>query len=188
MRRKIRLNAGTNQIESVTEFNHILSGIELLVLDIDGTMTDGSMYFSDKGEVMKRFSVRDGMGVTLAHRAGIKVAFMTSEMNDIVLRRAEKLKVQHVVMGSHAKETHVKELAEKLGTILERVAYVGDDVNDDRAMQIVGFSACPADAAEYMKNRVTYVCRNNGGSGAVREVIDAIITARGDSPTLPEHW
>lgn len=172
----------------IHEFSDVLSAIDLIVIDVDGTLTDGSMYFSENGEVMKRFSVRDGMGITLAHRAGIEVALMTSETSDIVVRRAEKLKIRHLVMGSHDKGRHVRELAEKIGTVLERTAFIGDDVNDDVAMQAVAFSACPADAAEYMKPRVSYVCRNNGGQGAVREVIDAILEARGSSKSLPENW
>ncbi|MFM8472347.1 MAG: KdsC family phosphatase [Candidatus Kapaibacterium sp.] len=172
----------------IREYVDVLSAVELIVIDVDGTLTDGSMYFSDQGEAMKRFSVRDGMGITLAHRAGIEVALMTSETSDIVVRRAEKLKIRHLVMGSHAKEQHVRELVRKIGTVLERTVFIGDDVNDDMAMRSVGFSACPADAAEYMKSRVSYVCANNGGDGAVREVIDAVLVARGASLTLPEHW
>lgn len=170
------------------DFKKVLAMIDLIVIDVDGTLTDGSMYFSAEGEMMKRFSVRDGMGITLAHKAGIEIAFMTSETSEIVVRRAEKLKVRHLIMGSHSKELHVRELADKIGTVLERVAFIGDDVNDETAMRAVGFSACPADATEYMKSLASYVCVHNGGDGAVREVIDAILNARGAALSLKEHW
>ncbi len=157
-------------------------------MDIDGTMTDGSMYYSAQGEAMKRFSVHDGMGVTLAHRAGLATAFLTSENSEIVLKRAEKLKIGHVILGSRRKLRDLQELCEKIGTVLENVAYIGDDVNDALAMQAVGLAACPSDARPYIKSLCSYVCEAKGGNGAVRELIELILAAQGKSNTLPENW
>ena len=93
-------------------------------MDVDGTMTDGSMYFSESGEAMKRFSVRDGMGIELARRAGLQIAILTSEVTDIVTRRAAKLKVEHVILGSRSKQNDLKLLVKKVGTVLEKVVFV----------------------------------------------------------------
>ncbi len=174
--------------EKMGATNAALETINLIVVDVDGTMTDGSMYFSDQGEVMKRFSVHDGMGITLARRAGIEVAIMTSENTQIVVKRAEKLQIKHVILGSRSKQTDLKLLCEKIGTVLEKVAFVGDDVNDAFAMKVAGFSACPADATSYIKTIASYVCEAKGGHGAIREVIELILKAQGKANTLPEHW
>ncbi len=169
-------------------YQNILRDVELIIVDVDGTMTDGGMYYSTDGEIMKRFSVHDGMGITLARRAGIEVAIMTSEVTEIVKKRAEKLSIRHCMLGSRAKKSDTADLAEKIGTVLEKVVFIGDDVNDALAMQSVGFSACPSDAVPYIKSLASYVCEAKGGHGVVREVVELILRSKGHTNSLPEHW
>ncbi len=165
-----------------------LRRIELVVMDVDGTLTDGAMYYSAEGEAMKRFSTRDGMGITLLHRAGIRTAIITSEDSPIVIARAAKLMIGSVIIGSRNKKQSLLELVEKVGTILERVAYIGDDVNDAVPMNMCGGSACPADAVEIIRSTAQFISRHNGGNGAVREFAEAILKAQNKPITLPEQW
>ncbi|MCC6845841.1 MAG: HAD hydrolase family protein [Bacteroidetes bacterium] len=165
-----------------------LRHIEAVVMDVDGTMTDGAMYFGANGEVMKRFSVRDGMGITLLQRAGIRTAIVTSENSPIVISRAAKLKIERVVLGSRNKKRAIIELSEQLGTILGNIAYIGDDVNDADPMRLCGVSACPSDAVATIRDIADFICTSEGGKGAVREFAEAILIAQGKSITLPESW
>ncbi len=163
-------------------------GIKLVVMDVDGTLTDGAMYFSSRGEELKRFSTRDGMGVTLLHRAGIRTAIITSERSEIVVQRANKLRISEVILGSHDKTTALGELASRCSVALGDIAYIGDDINDLHAMQLCGLSACPSDAVQAIRHVATYTCHAPGGNGAVREFAELILTSQGHPVTLPEQW
>jgi YrbI family 3-deoxy-D-manno-octulosonate 8-phosphate phosphatase len=162
--------------------------VKLLVLDVDGTMTDGTVYYSANGEELKRFSIRDGMGIELLRIANIPVAIITSENSNIVRARASKLNIENVLLGSRNKKQSLIELIEKLGVALEEVAYIGDDVNDIQALEIAGVSACPADANKYVKYVCDYICQSDGGRGAVREVVELILLSQNKSIILPENW
>jgi YrbI family 3-deoxy-D-manno-octulosonate 8-phosphate phosphatase len=162
--------------------------VEVLVMDVDGTLTDGAMYFGADGEVMKRFSTRDGMGITLLHRAGIRTAIITSENTPIVVARAAKLKIEHVILGSRNKKHSLTELAAKLGTDFVRIAYIGDDINDADPMKMCGVSACPSDATASIAAIADFKSTFAGGNGAVREFAEAILLAQGKAITLPEEW
>lgn len=157
-------------------------------MDVDGTLTDGAMYFSPEGEALKRFSTRDGMGITLLRRAGIDCAIITSENSTIAQRRAEKLGIQNVVLHSHNKTRDLSSLMQELTIPLEHVAYIGDDVNDEPVMKICGLTACPSDAVETIKNTAHYVCTASGGNGAVREFAEVILRAQNKPITLAEGW
>lgn len=163
-------------------------GIRLLVMDVDGTLTDGAMYYSANGEELKRFSTRDGMGITLLRRGAIEAAIITSENSSIVTRRAEKLAIQHVILGCHDKTSALRELSERLSIPLDCIAYIGDDVNDAPVMTIVGLSACPADAVEAVKKGSHIVLESIGGNGAVREFCERILVAQNKPVTLHENW
>lgn len=162
--------------------------IQLVIMDVDGTLTDGAMYYGPDGEALKRFSTRDGMGVTLLHRAGITTAIITSETTPIVTSRAAKLRVNHVFMGSHDKSATFNELSRQLSLSPESIAYIGDDVNDYHVMGLCGFAACPSDAVEVIKQRAHFVAAACGGNGAVREVAEIILQAQGKPIVLPEQW
>jgi YrbI family 3-deoxy-D-manno-octulosonate 8-phosphate phosphatase len=155
-----------------------LSRIKLLVLDVDGVLTDAGMYYGEKGEELKKFNTRDGKGIELVRQKGIKVAFITGERSLPVQKRAEKLSVDSLFQGVTDKITTLKELVNSNGMILENVAYIGDDINDLDAMKEAGFSATPADGARELKSIADYICLKNGGQGCVREVCDLLIEAK----------
>ncbi len=168
--------------------NEKLKKIKLLAMDIDGTLTDASLFYSATGEMLKRFSTKDGMGITLLHKAGIKTAFVTSEDSPIVTARANKLKIDDVFLGCHDKSSALKELATKYNMTIENIAFFGDDVNDFHALNLAGFSACPNDAMQIIRENVDYVCRTNGGHGAARELAEMILLIQNKSIVLNENW
>lgn len=165
-----------------------LERIKLLVMDVDGTLTDSAMYYSAKGEELKRFSTRDGMGITLLHKAGLQSAIVTSEESQVALARAEKLKINHIYLGSRNKLAALKNLTENMSISLENIAYIGDDVNDLHAVSVSGCSACPSDAVDVIKNNVDYICKFPGGNGAVREFIELILLTQNKEITLSNNW
>lgn len=149
--------------------------IKLFVSDIDGTLTDGGMYYSENGDELKKFNTRDGMGFGMLREAGIKTAIVTSENRELNHRRAEKMKIDFLVQGKRdgGKLAAVKEIVKELGIGMEEVAYIGDDVNCIDLLSAVGFAACPADACGKVKDIPGILVMNRkGGEGCVRELID----------------
>lgn len=165
-----------------------LKHIKLVVLDVDGTMTDGGMYYTAEGEVMKRFHVHDGMGINLLHRAGIKVAILTADKSALINARAKKLNIEYVILGCKAKKSALEELSSKLALSLEQIAYIGDDINDEGAMRISGISVCPANALPVIRSLADYTCSLPGGHGAIREFSEMVLEAQNLPNTLPEDW
>jgi len=158
---------------------HMLKRVRLVAMDVDGVLTDAGMYYSESGDELKKFNTRDGMGIKMLQTAGIITAFITREKTAIVERRGQKLAVPEVHQGIEDKLTDLTRLARKHGLTLSQVAYIGDDVNDLDALRAVGFSAAPADAMPIVLEAVHYVCAKKGGEGAVRELADLILAARG---------
>ena len=157
----------------------LLKDIRLFATDVDGVLTDAGMYYSESGDEWKKFNTRDGMGIKLLQRAGLITAIVTQERTRLVARRAEKLAIPELHQGIMDKLTVVREMAERHGLTLRQVAYIGDDVNDIETLKAVGFSASPADGLPQVLRVVDYVCRKNGGEGAVRELADMILGAQG---------
>ena len=153
--------------------------IRLFVTDVDGTLTDGSMYYTAEGDHMKRFNTRDGMGLEMLRDAGIEVAIMTGENSEIVLRRAEKLGISRVFIGIKDKLTKMKALCEEMDIPLSSVAYAGDDVNDLEVMKNVGLSFAVADASRVVFEAASVKLTRDGGRGAVREAAEWIIANQG---------
>ena len=152
------------------------SGIRLLVLDVDGVMTDGGMYYTESGDQFKKFNTKDGMGIKLAMDLGIHVAFLSSgTQSNIITARAQTLGVQLVHVGSEEKFGILSEWCTELGIGIDEVAYIGDDVNDLECITKVGLSACPADAVWAIRKAANVVLAANGGHGCVREFIDVNI-------------
>ena len=150
--------------------------IKLFATDVDGTLTDGCMWYADNGQELKRFYFRDGLGFQLLREAGIKTAILTGENTAIVQKRSDKLHVDYLSMDNHDKLGYMKDLCRELGIELSEVAYIGDDVNDMELLQAVGYAACPNDAHPMIKkigNIKVLTC--NGGRGAVREFIDFLL-------------
>lgn len=165
-----------------------ISKIKLIVFDVDGTMTDGKIYYSKNGEEVKRFSVRDGLGTILLNLAGLKTAIITSENSPIVTARAKKLRIEYVILGSRKKTETLKKLADDLDLNLQQVAFVGDDLNDLEALKIAGFSACPKNAVSAVRDIVDFVSSYNGGDGAIREIAEQILILQNKSVNLPDNW
>lgn len=158
----------------------LASRIRVLALDVDGVLTDGRLVLGAGGEEYKQFSVRDGMAIKLAQRAGIEVAFVSARESTIVSKRAEMLGVREVHQGEKRKLEALDRLAEKLGAELSEMAYVGDDVIDIPPMALVGMGVAVGDASPDLKDAAAFVAAAPGGGGAVREVVEAILRARGD--------
>jgi 3-deoxy-D-manno-octulosonate 8-phosphate phosphatase (KDO 8-P phosphatase) len=152
-----------------------LNRIKLLLLDVDGVMTDGRIIYLNDGGEAKAFDVKDGHGLKLIQRAGIQVGIITGRKSDIVARRAAELGIELVYQGAKDKMQPFVEILEKLGLEPSEVAYVGDDLVDLPVMRLVGFSATVADASDDVKPYVDLVTSRPGGRGAVREVCDFLL-------------
>ncbi len=151
--------------------------IKLFLSDVDGTLTDGGMYYSEKGDELKKFNTRDGMGFQLLREAGIKTGIITSENTEIVANRAKKLKIDFLIQGKRdgGKLAAAQEICSQLGITLNEVAYIGDDINCRELLEAVGVAACPADANTIIKNITSIqIMSHNGGEGCVREFINIL--------------
>jgi 3-deoxy-D-manno-octulosonate 8-phosphate phosphatase (KDO 8-P phosphatase) len=152
------------------------STIQLLILDVDGVMTDGGMYFSESGEQSKKFNTKDGMGILHLTRSGFQVGIISSGFKgEMVRARAEMLKIQHFYLGREKKLSILKQWCEELRIDLSQVAMIGDDVNDLEIMKNIGFSAAPSDAVPRVLAQVDCVLKNKGGEGCIREFIEEIM-------------
>ena len=148
--------------------------IKLVISDVDGVLTDGGMYYSEKGEVLKKFNTRDGMAIKLLEN-GIKTILITQENSKIVKARAKKIKASGVFIGISKKELLLPKICKKYNVSNSEIAYIGDDLNDNKIMKKVGFSATPSDGIAEIKLVSDYVCKIKGGHGAFREFCDLIL-------------
>ena len=153
--------------------------VKLLVLDVDGVLTDGRMTLTERGDELKSFHTHDGMGVNLAKRAGIAVALVTGEKSTIAQARGTKLGVADVVLGARRKAETIDELMVKFGVAPAEVAFMGDDLLDIPALERVGLAVAPANAVPEVRALVDVVTRAAGGAGAVRECVELILRAQG---------
>ncbi len=150
--------------------------IKLLMMDVDGVLTDGGMYYTQAGDELKKFNTRDGMGLELLRKRGIKTAILTSENTKIVSRRAHKLNIDFLFQGEKDKLGRARTLCHSEGITLEETAYVGDDVNDLDLLSAVGLAACPCDAVPAIKDIPgILLLQSRGGEGAVRELAEFIM-------------
>ncbi len=149
--------------------------VRLVIMDVDGVLTDAGMYYAESGEELKKFNTRDGHGIVLVHSAGIRTAFITRERTPIFTRRAAKLGVTEVHQGVLDKLPVVKRILETFGLAPEEACFIGDDVGDLEAMRYVGLAAAVADALPPIRRVAHYVTRKKGGGGAVREICDLIL-------------
>lgn len=150
-----------------------LKAIKLLILDVDGVMTDGGMYYTENGDQFKKFNAKDGMGILHLKETKVKPAIISSGFSgEAIKKRAEILGISHCYVGRDPKIDILKNWCSELGIGLEHVAIIGDDINDLEIMRQVGFSACPADAVQEVKATVDLILRCKGGEGCIREFID----------------
>jgi 3-deoxy-D-manno-octulosonate 8-phosphate phosphatase (KDO 8-P phosphatase) len=155
------------------------SKILLVLTDSDGVLTDTGVYYSARGEEMKRFSIRDGMGVErLREIAGVETGIITGENSGPVKIRAEKLGITELHLGVKNKLETLRSIIEKRGLLPENIAYIGDDTNDIEVLKCVGLSACPADAVIQIKMIVNIITDNRGGNGAFRDIAELVIYAK----------
>lgn len=145
--------------------------IKILVLDVDGTLTDSGVYYDNEGQELKRFSTRDYVGVMAAHFIGIKVIIVTGRESYIVQRRAKEMKIDFIYQGEKNKLDVINRILYQYGMNYTNIAYIGDDLNDLAAMRQVGFKACPADACIEIKDIADYISAASGGKGAVQDVM-----------------
>ena len=155
-----------------------LKKIRLLISDVDGVLTDGGMYYSEKGEILKKFNAKDGMGVEILLRSKVKTILLTRENSSIVKKRGAKIKAAATYIGTFNKELQLHKICKKFQVSPTEIAYIGDDLNDSEIMKLVGFAATPSDGIKDLRKIVDYVCRNNGGNGAFREIADLIVLSR----------
>ena len=154
--------------------------IKLLVLDVDGVLTNASLVLGPSGEGLKTFSARDGIGIKVAQHAGIEVAFLSARSSVIVSKRAQMLGVREVHQGEQQKLDAVKSMAARLGIGLDEIAYVGDDIVDLGPVAAVGMGVAVADACADLKEVASHTTTVPGGRGAVRETVESILIARGE--------
>ena len=152
--------------------------IKLIVLDVDGVLTNGQIIFGHDGELMKGFHAQDGLGITLAHKVGIRTAIITGRESQIVELRSQELKIGDVYQGAMSKTEALGALMDKYQLTLEEIAYVGDDLNDLPVLLRVGFACAVANAVFEVKEHAHFVTQQTGGNGAVREVIEFILKAQ----------
>ena len=152
--------------------------IKLFITDVDGILTDGSIFLGNDGEEFKAFNSQDGMGIKLAQKEGIEVAIITGRESKIVERRAGELDIEEIYQGIDDKLSILKKVVEKYEIDYEQTAYIGDDLNDLPVLKKVGFSLTAANGVDQVKEAVDYVTKRSGGRGAVREAIDLILDFR----------
>lgn len=154
------------------------AGVRLLILDVDGVLTDGSLTYGADGEVTKTFNVLDGLGIELLQKTGVLVAIISARKSPVVVRRAADLKIPHVYQGTHDKRIAFAEVLALTGLTAEQCGYIGDDVIDLPLLRKVGFAVTVPSGHPEVQHRAHYVTRNNGGRGAVREVCDLVMRAQ----------
>ncbi len=152
--------------------------VRMIVLDVDGVLTNGQIFFGNSGELFKQFSVQDGMGISLARQAGLRVAVITGRTSDIVRLRSAELKIDDVYQGSMSKEQALDDLLAKYSLSAEEVCYIGDDLIDLPVLLRVGLPCAVANAVREVKAAAVYTAVREGGRGAVREIIEMILKAQ----------
>ena len=150
----------------------ICSRIKIIVTDVDGVLTDGGIFYSKTGEIMKKFHTRDGMAIELLRNNNIKTIFMSRENSQIVKERAKKINPALTFFGILNKEKLLGKICKKFKIAKNEIAYIGDDVNDLKIMELVGLSATPNDGIAH------YICKRKGGEGVLREVADLILNSK----------
>lgn len=163
-----------NQIKEIAE------GISLMIFDVDGVLTDGTLVYGANGEEVKHFNVKDGVGIKLLQTYGIEVAVISAKESKPLKKRLQDLNVKHAYLACKDKLGALSELTQKLNLEYDQVAYCGDDVIDLKVMREIGLAIAPNDAYEMVKEAAHYVTNANGGKGVAREVADVLLSSRMD--------
>ncbi len=160
---------------SLDELRGRAAKIKWFFCDIDGTLTDGGVYYSPEGELLKRFSLRDGTGFFLLKQVGIKTGFITTENSPIVEQRAKKLKIDKYIFGTQKKLEVMQEFVKEEGISLENIAFIGDELNDIKLLKACGLGIAVGDADKRAKEVACLVCKKDGGYGAFREAVEGLL-------------
>lgn len=164
---------------NLVELKEKAKKIKLVAFDVDGVMTDGSLTFLEDGREIKTYNAKDGLGVVMLERAGLITSIITARENNAVKLRAEMINIKELYMGQKNKLNAIKELIDKYNISEQEIAYMGDDLPDLCVLEHVGLSCCPADAVNEVKEKCDFISSHNGGKGAVRELCDFILCAKG---------
>jgi 3-deoxy-D-manno-octulosonate 8-phosphate phosphatase (KDO 8-P phosphatase) len=162
--------------------------IKLLAMDVDGVLTDGSLYFGNSGEEIKAFSILDGLGIKLLRDAGIKPAIITGRSSTLLLRRAAELKIELIYQGREDKLVALEELRADLNLEMDEIAYVGDDLPDLSAIRQAGLGVTVANGHHFVARHADWQTKAAGGQGAIREVCELILKAQGKLNTALEQY
>jgi 3-deoxy-D-manno-octulosonate 8-phosphate phosphatase (KDO 8-P phosphatase) len=165
-----------------------LDAIKILVLDVDGVLTDGTILVDSRGRESKSFSIIDGHGIKMWKRAGLKIAFLSGRKSASTAQQARELAVDFCLNGRRDKLKGLKELIKMSKICVEQIAYVGDDLPDLPVIQCAGFSAAVANAVDEIKKAVDYITRQKGGEGAVREIIEYILKKTGKWDAIVKRY
>jgi len=176
------------RIESLGDINEKASRIKTLMLDADGVLTDGSLYYDSRGEALKRFDVRDGSSIKWLQRAGIRIVVLTGRNSAHLAARMAELEVRDVIQGALIKLPVFQEFIKSQRLSPVEIAYMGDDLHDLPVMRRVGLSLAPADAAPEVKEQADWVAEKKGGAGAVREAAELILKAVGKWDEVTERY
>lgn len=175
---KVNVQYKTKQELSAETITASLQKIKLLALDVDGVLTDGTIYISPAGEVFKGFNAKDGMGISCALRNNLQIAVITGRQSPIVERRCEELGIKLFMQGVKDKRLALQQMAQELGLTREEIAYMGDDLNDIPAFKASGLNFVPADGSIEVLAVADIITKAKGGRGAVREAITMILAAQ----------
>lgn len=162
--------------------------IKMIIMDVDGTLTDGTLLILPDGEEIKSYNVKDGAGILLAHLAGLKTGIITGKISKALEKRAEKLKIMDVYQGILDKKKVLLEILDKNNLNPEQIAYIGDDLGDLEVIKSVGLAGAVADAHPELKKHSHLICSNPGGKGAVREFIEFILEAQNKWQTIKDGF
>ncbi|HFQ62135.1 MAG TPA: HAD-IIIA family hydrolase [Epsilonproteobacteria bacterium] len=162
--------------------------IELIVLDVDGTMTDSRITYSENGDEIKSFNVKDGLAIASWRKLGKQVAIITGRSSQIVSRRAKELRIEHFYQGIDNKKEVLEDLLNKLDLSMDNVAAIGDDLNDLQMLKAAKISFVPRDASAYVDKIANVILTKKGGNGAVREMIEYLIIKEGLEEKYLELW
>ena len=152
--------------------------IKLVLLDVDGVLTDGRLYYGNSGEELKAFDIQDGLGIKLLQKGGVKVGIITGRRSALLQRRAEELAISPLVQGREDKWLALNEMMVDLGVSLEEIAFVGDDLPDLAVIKRVGLGITPANGSHIVASQADWQTKNSGGDGAVREVAELVLSAQ----------
>lgn len=158
--------------------------VKLLLLDVDGVLTDGRLYYANSGEEMKAFNIQDGLGIKLLQKGGVQVGIITGRISKLLQRRADELDIDPLVQGREDKLTALNELLQNMHIDMDEIAFMGDDLPDLAVMRCVGLGITPANGSSTNAEQADWQTNNAGGRGAVREVAEMILDAQGKLQTI----